>query len=79
MEDTLTLDELYLLVDAKHRREEREHKFLAAIQGIDLDAGTKSAEFEEIERRAAAALAGVSEEEFVLSSIGIEYESDDDD
>lgn len=79
MEDTLTLDELYLIVDAQHRAEHRHHRFLGAIQGIDIDEGAEDAKFEEIKRRAEADLAGVTEEEFVFNTIGIEIESDEDD
>lgn len=78
MEDTLTMEELYLIVDAQFRKEHREHKFLAAMQGVDLDEGKAEAEFEDIKRRAQADIAGVTEEEFVWSQIGIEVDTDDD-
>lgn len=74
----MTLDELYLLVDAMHRKEHRHHKFLAAIQGIDLDEGKHEAEFERIKLKAQADLAGKTEEEFTLESIGFAFETDDD-
>ena len=79
MEDTLTLDELYLIVDAQYRAEHRHNKFMAAMQGVDIDEGKEEAQFEEIKRRAEADLAGLSEEQFVLHQIGIEYDADDDD
>ena len=78
MEDCLTLDELYLLVDAKHRAEHEHRKFLAALKGIDLDEETKNSEFEETQLMAQAELAGKSKQEYVFDMIGIEIEDDDD-
>jgi hypothetical protein len=79
MEDTLTLEELYLLVDARHREEHRRNRFAAAMQGVDIDEGQADADFERVQRKAAADLAGKTEDEFVFSMIGIEVESDEDD
>lgn len=78
MEDSLTLDELELLSEAQYRKEDRHNKFMAAIQGIDLSDSEEETDFEKIKMRAAAELAGKSEEEFVFDSIGIEIEDDDD-
>lgn len=78
MEDTLTLEELYLIVDAQHRAEHRHNKFMAAIQGVDIDEGKQDDAFEKVKQKAAADLAGKSEEEYVLGMIGIEIEDDDD-
>ena len=77
MEDTLTLEELYLIVDAQHRAEHRHNKFMAAIQGVDIDEGKADESFDRVKQRAEAALAGKSEEEHVLDIIGIAYEDDD--
>jgi hypothetical protein len=77
MEETLTLDELTLLVDETYKSEDRERRFLAALQGINLDEES-DAKFDDVKRRADAALAGVSEEEYVFDLIGIEVEDDDD-
>lgn len=79
MEDTLTLEELYLLLDSKHRAEHKHNRFLAALQGVDIDEGVSEAKFEEIKRKAEAELAGKSEQEHVFDIIGIAYEADDDD
>lgn len=79
MEDELTLDELYLLLEAQHRNKHEDRKFLAAMQGVDLDAGQEDQKFKEIELKANADLAGKSEQEYVFGLIGIEVETDDDD
>lgn len=80
MEETLTLDEAYALLDAMYRKEERSNRFAAAIQGIDLDEHTNSDDdFERIKKKAEADLAGKTEEEHTFDIIGIAYESDDDD
>lgn len=77
MEEELTLEELYLLLEAERDREEKSNRFLAALQGVDLDANKKDDAFEKVKQRAAADLAGKSEEEFVFDMIGIEIEDDD--
>jgi hypothetical protein len=79
MEATLTLEELYLLIDAMRRREHEHKRFLGLLQGVDIDEGKEEAEFERIKMKAEADLAGKSEEEFTFESIGIVFESDDDD
>ena len=79
MEDDLTLEELYLLVEAQHRAEHRRNKFVAAMQGVDLDEEANDADFDKVKLRAEAALAGKSEDEFEFDMIGISYDSDDGD
>lgn len=78
MEESLTLEELYLLFGAQSRAEHRHNKFMAALKGIDLDDSQSTADFDEVKMKADAALAGMSEEEFTFEQIGIEFESDDD-
>ncbi len=78
MEDKLTLDELYLLRSAAQKVQHRAFKFMAALKGIDLDEEQNQSSFEEVQRRAAAELAGISEEEYVFNEIGIDIEHDDD-
>ncbi len=78
MEDELTLEELYALAEAVHRAEHRRNKFMAALNGVDLDEGKKDDAFERVKQKAAADLAGKSEEEYVFDLIGIEIEPDDD-
>lgn len=77
MEDTLTLEELYLLIDASRKAEHRNHKFFAAMQGIDLDEGSNDEAFERVKMKAMADLEGKSEEEFVFDMIGIEVDDDE--
>lgn len=77
MEDELTLEELYLLMETEQDREYRRNKFAAALQGVDLDENKKNSDFEQVKQRAAAALAGKSESEYVFDMIGIEVEDDD--
>ena len=52
-----------------------ERKFLAAIQGIDLDKNEgvddQQARFDEVRRRAAAKQSGLSEEQIFFGEIGI--------
>lgn len=79
MEETLTLDEAYALLDAMYRKEERHNHFAAAIQGIDLNEGATDSEFDKVKMKVEADLAGKTEEEYTFDMIGIEYESDDDD
>lgn len=79
MEDELTLEELYALSGAKQKMEHRDHRFAAALQGVDLDADKNDDAFERIQQKAAADLAGKSEEEYVFDMIGIAIESDDED
>jgi len=79
MEDDLTLEELYLLAAAQQRSEQRHNKFMAALNGVDLDEASKKDDaFDRVKMRAAADLAGKSEEEYVLGMIGFEVEDDDD-
>lgn len=77
MENELTLEELYLLLEVTGDMKYQDQKFLAALQGVDLEEGKKDNAFEKVKQRAAAELKGRTEEEFVLDTIGIEIEEDD--
>lgn len=77
MEEELTLEELYLLIDEEQKREHKDRKFMAALKGVDLDDGNKDDGFDKVKQKAAAALAGKDEDEYVLDMIGIEIEADD--
>jgi len=80
MEEELTLEELYALIDGMHRTEHRHNRFAAALQGVDLDKDNKQDDaFDRLKMKAAAELAGKDEDEFVLNMIGIEFEDDDED
>lgn len=78
MEENLTLNEVNLLAEASRNKEKREQRFLAALKGIDLDEKESTSSFEEVQKKAAAALAGQTEEEYVFNMIGIEYDKDED-
>lgn len=78
MEETLTLAELYALINHKREEEYARNKFMAALKGVDLDEGKSDERFESIQRRAAADLANKSEEEYVFDMIGFEVEADDE-
>lgn len=80
MEKHLTLPELNLLLKTEREREEQQYKRDAALQGIDLDGVGTSAEddFERIQMRANAAIAGQTEEEYFFDIVGIEIENDED-
>lgn len=77
LESKINLDELQLILEKAHDRDYQNQKFLAAIQGIDLDEGSREdAEdrFEEIERRAQARLQGRSVEELEYDELGLDVE-----
>lgn len=72
------MEELYLLLDSMRERQHSEHKFMAALKGVDLDEGNTNNDFDRIKQQAAAELAGKSEDEYVFDLIGIQIEEDDD-
>lgn len=77
MEEEITLDELYAILGSVRETEYEKKKFLAALQGVDLDEGKRSEEFERVKQKANAALAGKTEEEYVFNNIiGIDFETD---
>ena len=76
MEECLTLQELNILVEGARAKEERQNKFMAAIQGIDLDEGDSSLPtFEDIKRNAAAIARGENKEAVEFDELGIDFES----
>ncbi len=63
LEESLSLPELEAILTASREKEEREHRFMAALKGIDLDEGAKDSAqeaFERSQRRAEAILRGES-------------------
>lgn len=79
MEEKLTLDELYLLVEAMYRKEHRHNRFVAAMQGVKLDELEKDDRFDKVQQQVMADAAGKSRERYVFEDvIGIEFEDDDD-
>lgn len=76
LEESLTLDELDMLIKVKRDKEYEDRKFFAALKGIDLDEN-KNSTFEEVKMKADAALAGKSSEEYVFEDlIGIDIEEE---
>lgn len=79
LEENLSLAELNQVLDSSRKARHEEHKFFAAIQGIDIDKGkAENNAFEEVKRRAQAKLRGMSEEELDLSEVGISIEMEDE-
>lgn len=76
MEESLTLDELMLIVNSLRKKEESDREFTAALKGIDLRAEKEDTEtaFERIKREAEAELRGMGEEELFFEELGIEVE-----
>lgn len=80
MEETLTLEELNLIVNAKRDSDRAAQRFAAALKGIDLDEETEQeSSFDDVRRRADAHLAGKTEAEYDFDMIGIEVEIDEED
>lgn len=78
MEEELTLEELYLLIDAKHKASWERKRFEASLQGVDLgDYNPHQETFEDIKKKAQAQLAGMTEQEYSLSDF-IEFDDDDE-
>jgi hypothetical protein len=78
MEETLTLEELYLLISSKHKADHEERRFLAGLEGVDLgDYAPHKETFEDIKKKAQAQLAGISEQEYVLTDI-IEFDDEEE-
>lgn len=76
----MSLAELSQVLDSSRKVQREQNKFLAAIQGIDIDKNKSDGAdaFEEVKRRAQAKLAGMSEEELDLSEVGISIEVEDE-
>ena len=77
LEENLTIEEMNLILKADAKKEERNHRILAAVNGINWDESseTESGEdaMERIKRKAAARAAGKSEEEIELEALGIKF------
>lgn len=87
IEEKLTFEELVGILKARREDVLRQNKFLANIQGIDLDKQEYDAKYEEMQKRAAikrAAMAqGLTEEDVdpyndnaSLEALGIEIEGE---
>lgn len=78
LEENLTIEELNLILKADAQKEDRNHRFFAAINGIPWGGGEKGQEtgeeaMERIRKEAEAALAGKSVEEIDLEAAGIKF------
>ena len=80
LEENLSLAELNQTLESYREAKREERRFLAAIQGIDIDKGQKGElpTFDDIKKRAAAKARGVTEEEYDLAEIGIGVEEWED-
>lgn len=77
LEDALSLPELEVILTASREKEHRYNKFMAALQGVDIDKGNQEsaeAAFDRVQRRATARLSGASEEQLEHNDFGIEFE-----
>lgn len=79
LEENLSLQELEMLLAKARDVEYDRQRFAASLKGINLDEHTdgngESQEdaFERVKNKAKAMLAGMSEEQFELSQIGIDF------
>lgn len=77
LEESLCLDELEAVVRAAREREHRNHKFLAALKGVDIDEDKKESpkdRVEEMKKKIAARRAGKTPEQLELEDFGIGFE-----
>lgn len=78
LEINLTLSELELILSAAREKEDRNNRFLAAINGIDIDGDkeekTVKEKVEEKKQILAAQAAGKTREQFELDAFGIDIE-----
>lgn len=77
LEENINLDELKLFVNSSRDKWEREQRFLAAINGINLDEGagtTAQEKFEEVQRRVEAMKSGIDKETYELNELGMDVE-----
>lgn len=77
LEESLNLPELELVVTQAREREMRHNRFMAAIQGIDIDKDSEDSakrRVEEMKQRVAAEKAGVSQDHFEMGLFGLDVE-----
>lgn len=77
LEEEIGLDELKLIINSSRDKWEREQRFLAAINGINLDEGASGSvqdRFDEVQRRVEAKLSGIDKETFELNELGMDVE-----
>lgn len=69
LEEYLTRQELFKMVEKARKQRYQQMKFAAAIQGVDLDEGSTDEDFERVKSRAEARIHGITEEEFELDGL----------
>lgn len=77
LEMHINLDELKFILDAARERDHRNQRFMAAIQGIDIDKGAKEdakEKFEAVQQRVTARLQGKSIEQLEYDELGLDVE-----
>lgn len=77
LESKINIDELQAILEAAHKREERNQRFMAAIQGIDIDKGAKEdaeERFNAVQMRVQARLQGMSVEQLEYDELGLDVE-----
>ena len=81
LEESLSLPELEVILAASREKEHREHKFLAALKGIDLDEDANNEaknKFEEVQRRVQAKLHGGNEKQLEMDIFGLDIETEEE-
>ena len=54
LEDNLSMPEMIKTLEAMHKKDERDKKFMASLQGVNLGEGSEEfSSFEDVERRVA--------------------------
>ena len=76
IEDNLTMEEIEIMYVKAYKLKEKEYRFLAAIQGIDMEEEGES-DAEKIIRRAEAKALGMSEEAYALDGLFQFIDEDD--
>lgn len=71
LEDSLSREEVFKLIEAIRENRYEEMKFQAALKGIDLDKQGQDSDFERVRKEAMAKVAGMSEEALELDEIGV--------
>lgn len=77
LEMNINLDELQLILDAAREAEHRRHRFMAAIQGIDIDKGARGEskeKFDAVQQRVNARLQGKTTEQLEYDALGLDVE-----
>lgn len=77
MEDNLSLDELIAILDAYREDQFNRNKFLAALQGINLDEKGNEDRVEQIKLRVRAREQGLHEDDLEMMDVGFGVEEED--